>query len=185
METSLVFATEAKQLSMRFNQRVRSDFGLELRGWGLLNTGSGAFAYKASLLKTLELGAVSAKAGAAGTTPLTLAAGVTLSSASREEPVLCASARKTIALLEGDSTLLTAKALAEYEPSSKRLARRASLRLSRKFLNLTERQDIKITGGVDVDLTKPSPAPVPYLRVRENNVGVAYKGRRWMVTYDL
>ena len=185
METSLVFATEAKQMSMRFSQRVRTDFGLELRGWGLLNTGSGAFSYKASLLKTLEVGAVSAKASAVGTTPLTLAAGVTLSSASREEPALCAHARKTISLLDGDSTLLTAKASAEFEPSSKRVARRAALRLSRKFLNLTERQDVKVTAGVDLDLSKPSPAPVPYLRVRENNVGVAYKGRRWMVTYDL
>jgi hypothetical protein len=78
---------------------------------------------------------------------------------------------------------------------------RAGFRLTRRFLNFTERQDLELCAGVDLTwgagaavaqsrglgaslLSGPVRAE-PLLRVRENNWALTLRRGRWAVTYDL
>jgi hypothetical protein len=85
------------------------------------------------------------------TEPLRLGGGLGVSSALGDAPFVTLSARKRIALLDGPDTLLTAKARLDYDPRAGCAARRAGLRVSRRLLNFTQRQDLEVAAGVDVD----------------------------------
>ena len=78
---------------------------------------------------------------------------------------------------------------------------RAGFRLTRRFLNFTERQDLELCAGVDLTwgagaaaaqsrglgaslLSGPLRAE-PFARVRENNWALTLRRGRWAVTYDL
>lgn len=78
---------------------------------------------------------------------------------------------------------------------------RAGFRLTRRFLNFTERQDLELCAGVDLTwgggaaaaqarglgaslLSGPVRAE-PFARVRENNWALTLRRGRWAVTYDL
>jgi hypothetical protein len=78
---------------------------------------------------------------------------------------------------------------------------RAGFRLTRRFLNFTERQDLELCAGVDLTWGGGAAAaqarglgaslvsgPVraePFARVRENNWALTLRRGRWAVTYDL
>eukprot|EP00877_Chromochloris_zofingiensis_P011258 jgi/Chrzof1/6386/Cz18g08120.t1 len=80
-------------------------------------------------------------------------AGVAIASTSKEEPFLTVSAKKQIALFDGPDTVLRATANVDFEPRTSKFSRRAGVRISRRFLNFTERQDLQLAAGLDVDWT--------------------------------
>ncbi|GBF92420.1 hypothetical protein Rsub_04524 [Raphidocelis subcapitata] len=197
METQVFYTLHEKQLAFRLRESVTADPGVEARFRGLLNTTTGAFDYRGTLKKFHNTGPLLKDDP---NEPLRLGAGVGVSSANGDAPFLTASARKRVSLLEGPELLLTAKARVDFEPSSGRLARRAGLRLSRRLLNFTQRQDVELTAGLDVDWPgaggqsgQPGqsgrrggkPNVLPYISVRENNWGVHLRRGLWFVTYDL
>lgn len=52
-------------------------------------------------------------------------------------------------------------------------------------MNFTERQDLRLTAGLDLDWAKAKPQPQPFVKLRENNWGLNWRNNRWHVTYDL
>lgn len=72
--------------------------------------------YRGTLKKYYKSGPLVKGAGS-GTEPLRLGGGIGVSSSNGDLPFVTLSARKRIALLEGDDTLLTAKARVDFEPS--------------------------------------------------------------------
>jgi hypothetical protein len=78
---------------------------------------------------------------------------------------------------------------------------RAGFRLTRRFLNFTERQDLELCAGVDLTWGAGAAAALsrglgasllsgplraePFARVRENNWALTLRRGRWAVTYDL
>lgn len=52
-------------------------------------------------------------------------------------------------------------------------------------MGFTERQDLELTAGLDVDLGKAQVESQPFFQVRENNWGVHFRNNNWQVTYDL
>jgi hypothetical protein len=117
METSLHYNPESKELSFRVDERITARPGIELKGRAFLNTNSGAFTWTGSLTKFVSTGTVFK---GQGTQPLRIGAGVSLSS-SMPEPLLVASAHKSIELLEGNSTVLTARAELTAVPSTRKV----------------------------------------------------------------
>ncbi|KIY97113.1 hypothetical protein MNEG_10847 [Monoraphidium neglectum] len=135
--------------------------------------------------------------------PLRIGGGVGVSSATGDLPFLTASARKRVALLEGNDTLLTAKARLDLQPATGKVSRRAGVRVSRRLLNFTQRQDVEVAAGLDLDWPARGrgiggggasagrttgdgkPTVAPYLSVRENNWGLHLRRGRWSLTYDL
>lgn len=125
----MVYSPDSKHLCYRVRQRVTADLGLAIRGNGMLNTTTGAFDYKAMLSKFVTTGP---EVKGDANQPLKLGIGLGVSSATNHEPFLVVSARKSLPILEGNNTVVTAKAAAELDPQRQQLGRRvASVRVSR------------------------------------------------------
>lgn len=125
----MLYDPARKHLCYKLKEKVSTDFGLELKGAGLLNTTTGDFDYKASLRKCMRLG-TEIKGDA--NKPLTLGVGVMVTSADVQAPVLNATVKKSIAVLEGNHTVLSAKGYGEYDPEAQKITKKkASVRLTR------------------------------------------------------
>lgn len=199
METQLHYDLGQKHLSFRLRENVTAEPEVEARFRGLLNTTTGSFQYRGTVKKYLSSGPI---VKGEGTEPLRIGGGVGVSSLTSDQPFLTVSARKRIALLDAPDTLLTAKARADWQPSGGQVSRRAGIRVSRRFLNFTQRQDLEVSAGLDVDWPAGAaaggggagaagrrggskPQAVPYLSVRENNWGLHLRRGAWSLTYDL
>ncbi|MEW5305815.1 MAG: hypothetical protein WDW36_008332 [Sanguina aurantia] len=219
METAIQF-NDDKQMMLKVHQRFTTRPQLELKGDAWFNTVTGSLTYKASLKKYVSL---SARTKDAGSTPLRIGLGLVTSSAHQatasspstsssssipnhfstlfpgvKEPLLHVCADKAIALLDGPNTLLEAA-----------MVRQGTAVISHKFLNLTRRQDLKLSVGLDVDWPQTGAGqrsavahsnrnhsarasalaaalkPSLFVEVRENNWAAQYKHERFSVTYDL
>jgi hypothetical protein len=99
---------------------------------------------------------------------------------SNQEPILAVSAQKKLALLDGPNTVMSAKLAADVDTKGGivrdfvignnmgrlilnwhllQLRRQARIKLSHKALNFTQRQDLKLTVGLDIDW--PADAKTP------------------------
>lgn len=81
---------------------------------------------------------------------------------------------------------LSGKALLSYVPQSNQVASTANLRVKALRLNLTSKQDLYVSAGMDF---KKEPGCLLssewYLKLSENNVAVKWQGGRWVFTYKL
>ncbi len=111
MDTGLYYELGQKQLSFLLKQRITTDPNVQLRFRGVLNTATGGFDYKGTLQKLFGT-----EYKGQATQPLRIGLGAGISAANKDEPFLIATAKKKIALLEGDDTVLSAKAAVEFEP---------------------------------------------------------------------
>ncbi|KAI8466711.1 MAG: hypothetical protein J3K34DRAFT_524335 [Monoraphidium minutum] len=204
METQMHYDLQGKQLSFRVRENITADPDLEARLRGLLNTVTGEIVYRGTLKKYYSSGPLLKGEGGE---PLRLGGGVGVASSTSDAPFVTLSARKRIALVEGrGAPLLTAKARVDLQPASGQLSRRVGVRVSRRFLNFTQRQDLEVAAGLDVDwptaarsaagggggggargrvLGGGKPTAAPYLSVRENNWGLHLRRGQWSLTYDL
>jgi len=195
METSAYYSLQDKQLCFRLKENIVADPDIYMRFRGRLNTVTGGFEYQGSVKKMLSSGPV---LKGEGTQPLRFGAGVGVSNQSSDEPYLTASLKKQIALFDGPHTILTGKAHADYEPRNGKFSKFAAVRVSRRFLNFTEHQDLQLSVGLDLDMPGVSKRasgassgvsqklkPDLYLSARENNWGIHYRRGRWQLTYDL
>lgn len=188
METQLHFdLSNSKQLSFKIKERITANPDLEFKVKGLLNTATGNLDYVGTLKKNF----IGSSDGNSGSTPLKLGLGVktTSSISSSKQPVhLTASAHKKYSLLDGPNTLLTAKGFVDVDPSApQKMNRQATLKASYTAMNFTDRQDLKVAVGMDINwpAAVKDPKPTLLFQVRENNWGLHFRRNKWHVTYDL
>lgn len=183
METSFYYATDDKQLCFKLREKVTTSFNVELKAKGWFNPSTGGLVYRGHAKKNFLVGQEDKDAGSK---PLTLGLGAAVTSDSTE-PVLVASVKKQMSLLEGPNTVVSAKA--EVDASIKggnALTDRVSLKLSHKAMNFTKRQDLKLAVGLDLEgCTSGKPKPMPRLQIRENNWAANYRWNKVFFTYDL
>lgn len=190
METQLHYdISGSNQLSFKLRQRIATKLDVELKAKGLFNTVTGKLEYNGTLKKYISMGSKKKS----DSTPLRIGLGVsTCSSEGKpEDPQLTISACKQFALLDGPNTLLSARAHIDVDPRQRggtiQMARKATIKASHKALNFTNKQDLKLTVGLDVDWpsTAKEPTADVYVQVRENNWALNYRHKGWSVTYDL
>lgn len=188
METSFHYDLSQKALSFKLKEKISAPPGVEIKGRGLFNTVTGQLGYIGTVRATKNIGH---EAVNVGNTPLKLSAGVFFEGADTKsvpKPLLHFRAKKAISLLDGPRTVASAKAWGNLDPqTAKATTRRATLKLSHKWLGFTRKQDLKIAGGFDLDWPSSSRSATvaPFIQVRENNWAVNYRRNGWYVTYDL
>ncbi|GFH18610.1 uncharacterized protein HaLaN_15445, partial [Haematococcus lacustris] len=92
--------------------------------------------------------------------------------------------------------LITAKAVAEVDPRTTEAKVKAGLRLKLLKYNVTSRQDLKVSVGLDLatfplEVNKEPAGPAPalyqasYLKISENNTSIKLQGGKWSFQYEL
>lgn len=92
--------------------------------------------------------------------------------------------------------LITAKAVAEVDPRTTEAKVKAGLRLKLLKYNVTSRQDLKVSVGLDLatfplEVNKGPAGPAPalyqasYLKISENNTSIKLQGGKWSFQYEL
>ncbi|KAG1678507.1 hypothetical protein FOA52_014540 [Chlamydomonas sp. UWO 241] len=122
----------------------------------------------------------------AGSKPFTLGLGAGLTDGMKE-PFLAVNAKKSLSLLDGPNTVVSAKAEVDVSHTGGETLRSClSLKLSHKVMNFTKRQDLKFTVGCDVEnLSSGAPKATPRLHLHENNWAAHYRWNKLFFTYDL
>ncbi|GFR42875.1 hypothetical protein Agub_g3867 [Astrephomene gubernaculifera] len=215
METRLQYDLQEKQLKFHVRQRVSTEQKLEFKAVGLLDPSTASLShYRAALKQHVTLGsgpelrdsgskpfrlgagvAVVSGPGGSSAKPATTrgssaaAAGASRSPFANASPLLTVSAEKKVGLLDGPNTVLTLRAVADWDMADRRLASRSGLvKLSHTLPGFTRRQDLKLAAGMTVDWqpgARTEPRPSLFLQARENNWAATLKEGRINLTYDL
>ncbi|GFH06033.1 uncharacterized protein HaLaN_00594, partial [Haematococcus lacustris] len=166
METSLHYGLAEKQLSFKLREQITAAPGVELKGNGMFNTITGKLGYTGTLKACARLGADDKDSGSS---PLTIGLGAFAAAQDTKAPPapqLHLSVKKGLSVFDGPRTVITGKAFANYDPMvAKVTARKAVIKLSHKWMGFTQRQDLKLSVGMDVDwpLTAKEPVVVGHL----------------------
>lgn len=192
MESRFFYDLQQKQLCFDVREKVLADPHIKFKCKGLFNTTSANCDYRAQVKKfvPITLGGTGSKL--AGPTPLWIGAGAALesstSSKTKPSPVLTASAKKTTPLLDGPDTTVTLKGRLDFDPRTSTMVRTGAVQLTHTVMNLTQKQDLRVRVGLEVDwpsgVAKPG-KPSVYVQLRENNWALNYRRKRLFVTYDL
>lgn len=97
------------------------------------------------------------------------------------------SAKKNLALLNGPNTQLSAKLEADLDVQGHSVRRQGVIKVSHKVPGFTQKQDLKLAVGVDLDWPAGASRPVHSLlfQAKENNWGFHLRRKRCSLTYDL
>ncbi|GLC46967.1 hypothetical protein PLESTM_002001800 [Pleodorina starrii] len=221
METRFQYELQDKQLRFHVRQRVSTENKLEFKAVGLLDPERCNLSYRAALKQYVTGSGPELKDS--GSRPLRLGAGVAVVSqpggvasqpaATRGSPAAAAAAGgapactplltvsvdKKLALLEGPNTVLTLRAAADWDITSRTLSSRTGLlKVSHTLPGFTRRQDLRLAAGLTVDWQPGSgggggrgrgrgtqPKPSLFLQARENNWAATLRQGRVTLTYDL
>mmetsp|Transcript_3126 Transcript_3126/g.7169 ORF Transcript_3126/g.7169 Transcript_3126/m.7169 type:complete len:190 (-) Transcript_3126:12-581(-) len=189
MDTSFHYDLAEKNLNFKLRERLVARPGIELKGKGLFNTVTGNLSYAGTLRGVLK---TRPEVKDEGSLPWKLGGGVHVASSADQPglpvPQLHASVKKVVSLLDGPRTVLSSKAWVNVDPKAQKFtARKGSIKISHKWMGFTQRQDLKLSAGLDVSWpTKANePTSTPFLQLRENNWALNYRNKHWFCTYDL
>eukprot|EP00798_Chlamydomonas_sp_ICE-L_P008733 gene8733-33595_t len=202
METQLHYdISQSKQLSFKLKERITAKPDLEFKVKGLFNSVTGNLDYVGTLKKNF----IGVSDESLGSTPMKIGLGVKTSSviSKSSQPVhLTASLHKKYSLLDGPNTILAARAFIDVDPKEpQKLNRQATIKASHQALSFTDKQDLKVAVGMDLDWPSTAQQPTGTLLARllqnqfkhrpfwfkcvENNWGLHFRRNKWSVTYDM
>lgn len=210
LKTCLRWDASSKNMHLDVTQFAESLRSLELKYKGRLNTSTGQFQYVGHVRKNIftntpsigrVMGIVQDKSNPvdderflpAGVGTLLfrdwmISPGVGVASDSSRNFHYSLSIRKTPQILKRFDTVdtwLTAKADCEYNPRRSSISTRSGVRLKLYKRLLTDKQDLQVTLGYDVQSQGGEKKQGPFLKIQENNWTVRWQDKQWQFTYKI
>eukprot|EP00877_Chromochloris_zofingiensis_P011257 jgi/Chrzof1/6385/Cz18g08110.t1 len=217
LKTQLRWDLSSSNLHVDVRQILESTRSMEVKYKGCLNTSTGSFEYRGLVRKnfytnTPSIAKVMAKErdvpmeGAdqmdldrflpAGVKTLffrdwSISPGVALTSKPNQKFSYLISLRKQPQVLRRASNLdswLSAKSNIQFHPTTSDISATTGLRLKAYRFNITDKQDVRLSLGYDLDLNLNGAKGVrssPYLKLAENNWAVKLRRGSWSFLYEM